>query len=81
MTYRSIKDRLGGHTFCVLHCLKCSRELYIATDLAATTLMQRKPMRCPCGGHIKELEELADDLRSDNSGSGAGRRISDDEED
>ena len=58
MTYRSIKDRLGGHTFCVLHCLKCGRELRTLTDKAATDVMRGKPMRCPCGGHIKELEAL-----------------------
>lgn len=60
MTYRSIKDKLGGRTFCVLHCMRCKRELWVSTELAATTVMQGKPMRCPCGGHIKELEELVE---------------------
>ncbi len=58
MKYRVIREALGGRTFCVLHCMQCGRELYVATELAATTVMQEKPMRCPCGGHIKELEEL-----------------------
>lgn len=58
VTYKEVKAKLGGKSYCIMHCMKCGSELRAPFEHVAYDLIHGIHYKCHCGGHIKEIEEL-----------------------